>query len=103
LRDRIEEDELVGTYGVRKGEGKCRQGFGWERPLAAPRCTWEDKTGPEEIRREGVDQINLAQDSISFRACYSCSCPPWRFVSIGGGQLPCIFVRVNCYVKNSAV
>jgi hypothetical protein len=54
---------------------RCLQGLFGEyegkRPLGRPRCRWEDniKMDLREIRINGVNWIQLAQDRVQWRPC----------------------------------
>jgi hypothetical protein len=52
---------------------RCLQGFGWEAktPLGRPRRRWEDNINLDlrEIRIDGVNWTQLAQDRVQWRVC----------------------------------
>jgi hypothetical protein len=55
---------------------RCLQGFGWKARRdhwEDVRCRWEDniKMDLREIEIEGMNWIQLAQDTVQWRACVS--------------------------------
>ena len=78
--------ERRGVYRVLVGEPEGK------RPLGKPRRRWEDsiKIGLQEVRCEGMDWIDLAQDRDSWRQ--------WRtqeFFFGGGGSINSVEDRDN--------
>ena len=73
----FEKNEMGGecyTYGGRKGVYRVSVGKREEkRPLGRPRCRWKDdnKMGLQEVGREGMDRIDLAQDRERWRGLVS--------------------------------
>jgi hypothetical protein len=62
--DVVHMEEMINAYSILAGKPE------WKRPLRRYRYRWEDNTGMDlrQIRWEGVNWMDLAQDSDPWQA-----------------------------------